>query len=52
MTINEQSGAVNQVMKGHWTGETWGLAIGSDKNVYTTADDNTILSFNPKTNKV
>ncbi len=39
-------------MHGHWTGETWGLAIGPDGMVYTTADDNTILGYNPKTFKV
>lgn len=38
-------------MRGHWTGETWGLAIGSDNNIYTTADDNTIICFNPNTYK-
>ena len=27
------------------------MAIGSDKKVYTTADDNTIICFNPSTNK-
>ena len=51
LSINEQSGAIKHIMKGHWTGETWGLAIGSDKKVYTTADDNTIICFNPSTNK-
>ncbi len=38
-------------MRGHWTGETWGLAIGNDNNVYTTADDNSIICFNPNTCK-
>jgi hypothetical protein len=28
------------------------LAIGPEGNVYTTADDNKIVSFNPKTKKV
>ena len=51
LSINEQSGAIKKIMKGHWTGETWGLAIGSDKKIYTTADDNTIICFNPTTNK-
>jgi len=39
-------------MHGHSQGETWGLAIGKDGNVFTTADDNQILKFNPKTTKV
>ncbi len=39
-------------MHGHWTGETWGLAIGADGLVYTTGDDNSILAFNPAKNKV
>lgn len=39
-------------MHGHSQGQTWGLAIGPDGNVYTTADDNSILKFNPKTSKV
>ena len=39
-------------MQGHSTGETWGLAIGPDGNIYTTADDNQVLSFNPKTKRV
>lgn len=39
-------------MQGHSTGETWGLAIGPNGMVYSTADDNQILQFNPKTRKV
>jgi len=39
-------------MKGHWTGETWGLAISNENKIYSTADDNTIICFNPTTNKV
>eukprot|EP00178_Gracilaria_changii_P027591 TRINITY_DN8922_c0_g1_i1.p2 TRINITY_DN8922_c0_g1~~TRINITY_DN8922_c0_g1_i1.p2 ORF type:complete len:113 (+),score=10.65 TRINITY_DN8922_c0_g1_i1:1003-1341(+) len=39
-------------MQGHSQGETWGLAIGPNGNVYTTADDNKIISFNPKSKKV
>lgn len=39
-------------MKSHWTGEAWGLSVAPDKKIYTTADDNTILCFNPTTNKV
>lgn len=39
-------------MKGHWTGEAWGLAVAEDGKVYSTCDDNTINCFNPKTNKV
>ena len=39
-------------MQGHSDGETWGLAIGPEGNVYTTADDNKVLKFNPKTKKV
>jgi hypothetical protein len=30
-------------MHGHWTGETWGLALGKNGKVYTTADDNNII---------
>lgn len=41
-----------EIMHGHWTGETWGLSIDSAGIVYTTADDNTVLAFNPKTKKV
>jgi WD40 repeat protein len=41
-----------ELMHGHWTGETWGLAVGADGMVYTTGDDNTILAFNSKTTKV
>jgi WD40 repeat protein len=41
-----------EIMHGHWTGETWGLAFDSNGLVYTTADDNTVLAFNPKTTKV
>lgn len=52
MTIAEQSGEVSHVMQGHCTGETWGLDIGPNGNVYTTADDNQVLQFNPKTRKV
>ena len=51
LTINEQTGAIKNVMRGHWTGETWGLAIGNDNNIYTTADDNSIICFNPNTYK-
>jgi hypothetical protein len=36
-------------MNGHWAGETWGLALGPEGKVYTTADDNSVLCFNPKT---
>lgn len=39
-------------MQGHSEGQTWGLAIGPNGNVYSTADDNKIISFNPKTKKV
>lgn len=39
-------------MQGHSQGETWGLAIGPNGNVFTTADDNKIISFNPKSKKV
>jgi hypothetical protein len=35
-------------MHGHYTGETWGLAIGSDGFIYSTGDDNTILGYNSK----
>lgn len=41
-----------EVMHGHWTGETWGLAVGPDGLVYTSCDDNFILAFNPKTCRV
>jgi hypothetical protein len=36
-------------MQGHCSGETWGLAISEKGTVYTTADDNQILEFNPLT---
>ena len=52
MVIDEQSKASKEIMHGHSQGETWGLAIGSDGNVYSTADDNQVLKFNPKTTKV
>lgn len=39
-------------MQGHYTGETWGLDIAPNGKVYTTADDNQVLCFNPKTYKV
>lgn len=39
-------------MQAHSTGETWGLGIGPEGTVFTTADDNKILEFNPKTKKV
>ncbi len=41
-----------ELMHGHWTGETWGLAVGPDGIIYTAGDDNFILAFNSKTNKV
>lgn len=40
-----------EIMKGHYQGETWGLAVGSDF-IYTSGDDNRILAFNTKTKKV
>ena len=52
ITINEQTDAQKEIMQGHSTGETWGLAIGAEGKVYTTADDNKVLAFNPKTKKV
>ena len=39
-------------MCGHGTGETWGLAVDSNGNVVTTGDDNKILSFEAKKNRV
>ncbi|HRI34485.1 MAG TPA: hypothetical protein PLD02_12090 [Saprospiraceae bacterium] len=39
-------------MQSHSTGETWGLAISAQGTVYTSADDNKVLEFNPKTKKV
>jgi hypothetical protein len=39
-------------MQGHSTGETWGLDVAEDGLIYTTADDNNIFAFNPKTSKV
>ena len=52
MTIADSTGESKQIMQGHSTGETWGLAIGPNGMVYSTADDNQILQFNPKTRKV
>lgn len=52
VTIDDQTGATAQIMQGHNTGETWGLDIGPNGKVYTTADDNQLLEFNPKTRKV
>lgn len=43
LTIDEQTGEQKQIMQGHSTGETWGLAISQQGTVYTTADDNQIL---------
>lgn len=40
-----------ELIKGHYTGETWGLAVGNGI-VYTSGDDNRILAFNTKTQKV
>lgn len=39
-------------MQGHSCGETWGLDIGPNGMVYSTADDNQILQFDPKKKKV
>jgi hypothetical protein len=39
-------------MNGHGTGETWGLDISNTGNILTTGDDNKIITFDPKTNKV
>jgi outer membrane protein assembly factor BamB len=41
-----------EIMHGHWTGETWGLAVAPNGIVYTAADDNFLFAFNPKTSKV
>jgi hypothetical protein len=39
-------------MQGHCSGETWGLAISGRGTIYTTADDNQILEFDPKSKMV
>lgn len=52
ITIDESSKAQKEIMHSHSQGETWGLAIADNGCVYTTADDNQILKFNPKTTKV
>ena len=52
MTIEDATGEMKQIMQGHCAGETWGLDIGPNGNVYSTADDNQVLQFNPKTKKV
>lgn len=39
-------------MQAHSTGEAWGLAISPQGTVYSSADDNKVLEFNPKTKKV
>ena len=49
--IDEKSDEVKEIMQGHSHGETWGLSVGKDGSVYTTADDNKIISFNPKSKK-
>lgn len=52
ISINEGTGEKTEIMQAHSTGETWGLAISPQGTVYTTADDNKVLEFNPKTKKV
>jgi hypothetical protein len=52
ITINEQTKEKKEIMQGHSTGETWGLAIAQNGLIYTTADDNSVLAFNPKTFRV
>lgn len=39
-------------MNGHSTGETWGLDITKEGIILTSGDDNKIISFDPKTDKV
>lgn len=39
-------------MQAHSTGETWGLGISTQGTIYTTADDNKILEFDPKSKKI
>jgi WD40 repeat protein len=42
-----------QIMKTHWTGETWGLGICPKTGLLiTSGDDNLILAFDPKTKTV
>lgn len=48
-----QNKQVNVVINGHQTGETWGLAIDENTGIVITAgDDNKILAFDTKKNKV
>jgi WD40 repeat protein len=51
LTVHEESLKPTQIMQGHWTGETWGLAVSPD-GIFTTADDNQVLHFNPTTKRV
>ena len=49
--IGEGGASQNTVMQGHSAGETWGLSIGPEGKIYTTADDNKIIQWNPATKK-
>jgi len=51
MVFDENTADKKEVMNGHSQGEAWGLAIGGDGNIFTTADDNSVICFNPKTFK-
>ena len=51
LTIQGETKQVKEIMQGHSQGETWGLAIGPNGNVFSTADDNKIICFNPKSKK-
>ena len=41
-----------RVMNGHGTGDTWGLAIDKEGNALSSGDDNKLLYFDAKQNKV
>lgn len=51
LSVSESTNEKKEIMQSHSTGETWGLAIGNQGTIYTTADDNKIIEFNPKTKK-
>jgi hypothetical protein len=47
-----KDGKYNELMNGHGTGETWGLALCKKTGyICTVGDDNKILTFDPKINK-
>ena len=49
--VGEGGASQNTIMQGHSAGETWGLGIGPEGKVYTTADDNKVIQWDPATKK-